>query len=112
MIVDCPKCRLDLAPAPFFVQRALNGAGYEGTPLAATREAIQLTDQSVVKANVQTHGLKLAHRLGHYLPLAISAASALARRAEVMKRAADFIDLARAEAGEVGAPPQIAPRGS
>lgn len=36
---------------------------------------------------------------------------ALARRAEAMKRAADFIDLARHEAGESEAPPQIAPEG-
>jgi len=38
-------------------------------------------------------------------------AEALARRAEAMKRAADFIDLAREEAGEADAPPQIAPEG-
>lgn len=36
---------------------------------------------------------------------------ALAIRAEAMKRAADFIDLARGEAGEAEAPPQIAPEG-
>ncbi|HEU4907034.1 MAG TPA: TetR/AcrR family transcriptional regulator [Solirubrobacterales bacterium] len=36
---------------------------------------------------------------------------ALAMRAEAMKRAADFIDLARVEAGELEAPPQIAPEG-
>lgn len=36
---------------------------------------------------------------------------ALARRAEAMKRAADFIDLARLEAGESESPPQIAPEG-
>lgn len=36
---------------------------------------------------------------------------ALAGRAEAMKRAADFIDLARAEVDEPGAPPQIAPEG-
>jgi AcrR family transcriptional regulator len=36
---------------------------------------------------------------------------ALARRAEAMKKAADFIDLARAEAGDSEAPPQIAPEG-
>lgn len=36
---------------------------------------------------------------------------ALARRAEAMKRAADFIDLARLEADESEAPPQIAPEG-
>jgi AcrR family transcriptional regulator len=36
---------------------------------------------------------------------------ALARRAEAMKRAADFIDLARAEADEAESPPQIAPEG-
>jgi AcrR family transcriptional regulator len=36
---------------------------------------------------------------------------ALARRAEAMKRAADFIDLARLEAGEEESPPQIAPEG-
>lgn len=36
---------------------------------------------------------------------------ALARRAEAMKNAADFIDLARLETGEAGAPPQIAPEG-
>jgi AcrR family transcriptional regulator len=36
---------------------------------------------------------------------------ALARRAEAMKNAADFIDLARVEAGESEAPPQIAPEG-
>lgn len=36
---------------------------------------------------------------------------ALARRAEAMKRAADFIDLARLEAGEPESPPQIAPEG-
>lgn len=36
---------------------------------------------------------------------------ALAKRAEAMKRAADFIDLAREEAGEAESPPQIAPEG-
>jgi AcrR family transcriptional regulator len=36
---------------------------------------------------------------------------ALARRAEAMKRAADFIDLARLDAGEEEGPPQIAPEG-
>jgi len=36
---------------------------------------------------------------------------ALARRAEAMKRAADFIDLARLDAGESDSPPQIAPEG-
>lgn len=36
---------------------------------------------------------------------------ALARRAEAMKKAADFIDLARREAGESESPPQIAPEG-
>lgn len=36
---------------------------------------------------------------------------ALAIRAEAMKRAADFIDLARLEAGEDESPPQIAPEG-
>jgi AcrR family transcriptional regulator len=36
---------------------------------------------------------------------------ALARRAEAMKRAADFIDLARLEADEDESPPQIAPEG-
>jgi AcrR family transcriptional regulator len=36
---------------------------------------------------------------------------ALARRAEAMKRVADFIDLARGEAGESESPPQIAPEG-
>ncbi len=36
---------------------------------------------------------------------------ALARRAEAMKRAADFIDLARGEADESETPPQIAPEG-
>lgn len=36
---------------------------------------------------------------------------ALARRAEAMKRAADFIDLARREADESESPPQIAPEG-
>ncbi len=38
-------------------------------------------------------------------------AEALAIRAEAMKRAADFIDLARGEAGESETPPQIAPEG-
>jgi len=36
---------------------------------------------------------------------------ALAIRAEAMKRAADFIDLARLEADEAESPPQIAPEG-
>jgi len=36
---------------------------------------------------------------------------ALARRAEALKKVADFIDLARAEAGDSEAPPQIAPEG-
>lgn len=36
---------------------------------------------------------------------------ALAKRAEAMKRAADFIDLARREADESETPPQIAPEG-
>jgi AcrR family transcriptional regulator len=36
---------------------------------------------------------------------------ALSRRAEAMKRAADFIDLAREEADESESPPQIAPEG-
>lgn len=36
---------------------------------------------------------------------------ALARRAEAMKKAADFIDLARLEAEESEQPPQIAPEG-
>jgi AcrR family transcriptional regulator len=36
---------------------------------------------------------------------------ALAIRAEAMKRAADFIDLARYEAGDSESPPQIAPEG-
>ena len=36
---------------------------------------------------------------------------ALARRAEAMKRAADFIDLARLESGELESPPRIAPEG-
>jgi AcrR family transcriptional regulator len=36
---------------------------------------------------------------------------ALERRAEAMKRAADFIDLARLESNEGEAPPQIAPEG-
>jgi AcrR family transcriptional regulator len=36
---------------------------------------------------------------------------ALARRAEAMKRAADFIDLARVETDESESPPQIAPEG-
>jgi AcrR family transcriptional regulator len=36
---------------------------------------------------------------------------ALARRAEAMKRAADFIDLARVETDETESPPQIAPEG-
>jgi AcrR family transcriptional regulator len=36
---------------------------------------------------------------------------ALSRRAEAMKRAADFIDLARLEAGDSESPPQIAPEG-
>jgi AcrR family transcriptional regulator len=38
-------------------------------------------------------------------------AEALARRAEAMKRAADFIDLAREEAGPPESPPQIAAEG-
>jgi AcrR family transcriptional regulator len=36
---------------------------------------------------------------------------ALSRRAEALKNAADFIDLARRDAGEAEAPPQIAPEG-
>jgi AcrR family transcriptional regulator len=36
---------------------------------------------------------------------------ALSRRAEAMKRAADFIDLARLDVGESESPPQIAPEG-
>lgn len=36
---------------------------------------------------------------------------ALARRAEAMKRAADFIDLARLESDEAESPPRIAPEG-
>jgi len=36
---------------------------------------------------------------------------ALARRAEAMKKAADFIDLARLEASEGDSPPRIAPEG-
>jgi AcrR family transcriptional regulator len=36
---------------------------------------------------------------------------ALARRAEAMKKAADFIDLARLEIDEAESPPQIAPEG-
>jgi AcrR family transcriptional regulator len=36
---------------------------------------------------------------------------ALQRRAEAMKRAADFIDLARLESGEPESPPRIAPEG-
>jgi AcrR family transcriptional regulator len=36
---------------------------------------------------------------------------ALARRAEAMKRAADFIDLARLESDEPDSPPRIAPEG-
>jgi AcrR family transcriptional regulator len=36
---------------------------------------------------------------------------ALARRAEALKKAADFIDLARGEVGETESPPQIAPEG-
>lgn len=36
---------------------------------------------------------------------------ALVKRAEAMKRAADFIDLARTEADEAESPPQIAPDG-
>jgi AcrR family transcriptional regulator len=36
---------------------------------------------------------------------------ALARRAEAMKKAADFIDMARGEAGDAESPPQIAPEG-
>lgn len=36
---------------------------------------------------------------------------ALARRAEALKRAADFIDLARGEEGQPESPPQIAPEG-
>lgn len=36
---------------------------------------------------------------------------ALSRRAEAMKRAADFIDLARLDTGESEPPPQIAPEG-
>lgn len=36
---------------------------------------------------------------------------ALARRAEAMKKAADFIDLARLEAAEADSPPPIAPEG-
>jgi AcrR family transcriptional regulator len=35
----------------------------------------------------------------------------LERRAEAMKRAADFIDLARLESGEADSPPRIAPEG-
>lgn len=36
---------------------------------------------------------------------------ALSRRAEALKKAADFIDLARLDSGEGEAPPQIAPEG-
>lgn len=38
-------------------------------------------------------------------------AKALAKRTEAMKRAADFIDLARLDAGEAESPPRIAPEG-
>jgi AcrR family transcriptional regulator len=51
--------------------------------------------------------------LGRALVVEVHAAGpeALARRAEAMKKVADFIDLARLEAGEDGSPPPIAPEG-
>jgi len=75
MIVDRAKCRLDSAPAPFFIQSALDRTGDEGAPLAAPREAIEFAHQRVVQAYVQTHVCKLAHEDGCYFALAISAAS-------------------------------------
>lgn len=54
-----------------------------------------------------------APEIGRALFVEVHAAGseALARRAEAMKRAADFIDLARTEVGEAESPPPIAPEG-
>ncbi len=51
--------------------------------------------------------------IGRALLVEVHAAGpeALGRRAEAMKRAADFIDLARLESGEAESPPRIAPEG-
>lgn len=57
--------------------------------------------------------LEAAPDIGRALFVEVHAAGpeALARRAEAMKKAADFIDLARAEADLSESPPQIAPEG-
>lgn len=48
---------------------------------------------------------------GIFVEVHAAGPEALARRAEAMKRVADFIDLARLEADEAESPPQIAPEG-
>lgn len=57
--------------------------------------------------------LEAEPEIGRALFVEVHAAGpeALARRAEAMKKAADFIDLAREEAGLSESPPQIAPEG-
>ena len=60
-VLDGTERRLDLGPAALVLQGALDGPCDEGAAMPATGASVQLGDQVVVEADVQTHGPRLTH---------------------------------------------------
>ncbi|HEX3174398.1 MAG TPA: TetR/AcrR family transcriptional regulator [Solirubrobacterales bacterium] len=83
--------------------------------LAANAAASQETWRAKLRAGLGAvlDFLDAEPDVGRALVVEVHAAGpeALGRRAEAMKRAADFIDLARLESGDAESPPRIAPEG-
>jgi len=99
---DCYRCAFDVGVARIEALAAAAAAGEEGwqaklrAGLGAVLDFLDSEPDAGRALFVEVHG---------------AGAEALERRAEAMKRAADFIDLARLEADESEAPPRIASEG-
>ena len=72
-IVDVPlvfrvgqgaRCFGQRPPTALLLECALDGLPNEGAAASRTGHSVLLADQCVVKFNVQTHGLSVAHKLG------------------------------------------------
>jgi hypothetical protein len=57
------ETRLYVFPATLVLERVADGLGDERATLARSDAPVELLDELIVKAYVQTHGHKLAHNL-------------------------------------------------
>lgn len=61
VVLDRAKRRLDVLPTPPVLERRPNRLGDESAPLPAPNAPVELDDQLVGQAYVQSHGHKLTH---------------------------------------------------